>query len=444
MNTPANQARPTRQPASRLGLLAAISLALAACGGELGPDTQIDPFTSDKATLLDFEFDGELVTDQSASSAAAIENQLMYTIGQLNGDGGVGRLDAVNLSRTWTEQLESGQWRVRYHAVLQVAWPSQRDDALPSTYGFQLPRDLSHAGLARFAAEYGETCVDLWSAHDVSPNNLWYYYRPEASGCELASADITFSDVAVRHSPDNRRDTYPEMDLIWQDDLLRAIIVFGKDVAGSTGFNDFGIAQYGQFNHRMRWSYFGGIKLAPEPADIPQAPDERIPEVTWTGTFEDGRSMAVHAFIIDNPRIPGAHFQARYAELSGDADVVVYNGHAALGDNVRAFARMGEPGPGQYSIVSMMGCDTFAYVDGYMAEQRAALNPDDPEGTRYLDMITNIVPTNPTVLSTAALALVRGVANPAAPQSYQEILQNFEHTHYAVVTGEEDNFYRPE
>jgi hypothetical protein len=92
----------------------------------------------------------------------------------------------------------------------------------------------------------------------------------------------------------------------------------------------------------------------------------------------------------------------------------------------------------------MMGCDTFAYVDGSMAAERAALNPDDPAGTKYLDMITNIVPTNPVVLSTASLVLVDGVADLTAPKSYLEILSRFETKHFAVVTGDEDNEFRPE
>ncbi len=37
----------------------------------------------------------------------------------------------------------------------------------------------------------------------------------------------------------------------------------------------------------------------------------------------------------------------------------------------------------------MNGCDTFAYVDGALAQTRAALNPDDPNGTKYMEIVTN-------------------------------------------------------
>jgi hypothetical protein len=47
------------------------------------------------ALFVDFEFDGELVTDASWNREQTIEDQLLYTIGQLNGDNSVGRLDRL-------------------------------------------------------------------------------------------------------------------------------------------------------------------------------------------------------------------------------------------------------------------------------------------------------------------------------------------------------------
>jgi hypothetical protein len=76
--------------------------------------------------------------------------------------------------------------------------------------------------------------------------------------------------------------------------------------------------------------------------------------------------------------VPGRHvgeggpvFEDRYNELSTDADVIVYNGHAGLGQNVRKLATMGRFKSGKYQIFYMNGCDTFAYVDGSLAEAQA-------------------------------------------------------------------------
>src|SRR5687767_9708448 len=78
------------------------SLALAGCmgdGAEVERDDYIDDgvgaFTSDQAVLVDFAFDGELTTAAYGNWRTQIKSQLMYTVGQLNGEPGVARLDKV-------------------------------------------------------------------------------------------------------------------------------------------------------------------------------------------------------------------------------------------------------------------------------------------------------------------------------------------------------------
>lgn len=163
----------------------------------------------------------------------------------------------------------------------------------------------------------------------------------------------------------------------------------------------------------------------------------------WEGVFPDGRKLKVNVLLVDNLRAVNPAFDDRYAALSPTADVIIYNGHAALGDNVRALTRKGRFVPGQYTIVSMMGCDSFAYVDGYMSQQRAKLNPDDPDGTRFLDMITNVTPANPTWFPAEAASLLEMLGDIKRPSSYEQILRTWDAKHIAVVTGEEDNTFTP-
>jgi hypothetical protein len=389
--------------------------------------------------LLVFEFDGELVTD-SADTESAIHNQLLYSIGQLNGDDAVGRLDAVELTDVSRVEIGGGRAEVSYHARLSVGWT--RGSSVPQTYTLALPRDTSWTGLQAFTDRYASTCFDLWSAHDVSVGNYWYYYRSQPSDCDLDESDTVFATATVSDSPDLSPQSYPEYDEIWADDTLRAVVIFGKDVPGSTSISDFGIAQYGRFNYLLRlWGL--NTPLSSTPEDILQAPGVENPDVTWRGEYEDGRDVEVTVLLIDSPRHADAHFETRYHELSATADVIIYNGHAALGDNVRALSRLGDFQPGQYTIVSMMGCDTYAYVDGYMAQQRAALNPDDPNGTKYLDMITNLTPTNPTQLPAASMELLRALVDVDRPSTYTSILNRFEFGHYPIVTGDQDNAFAP-
>src|SRR5262245_17759663 len=117
-----------------------LALGLTACGGiepyepeeVVAPDEDTQaPFSSELATLMMFEFNGELLSPSSLNATGYVEDQLLYTIGQLNGSRSVGRLDALELSSVTTTR-EGTMYRVRYHARLPVAWGSKTN--LPTAY----------------------------------------------------------------------------------------------------------------------------------------------------------------------------------------------------------------------------------------------------------------------------------------------------------------------
>ncbi len=419
-----------------------VGLFVAGCASDVAEVSEESEqgFSSLRATLLDFELDGELETVGGVSPESEIKKQLLYSVGALNGQNSVGRLDALSLSNVTRETLPTGKTLVKYHAVLPVGWGAKY--GFPKTYTLRLPRDVSSAGQAAFLAKYGTTCIDTWSAHDVSVGNYWYYYRTNARNCRFDAADVVTSTARVEVSRQNTDGKYPEYDRVWADGVLRAVVIFGKDRPGATTFSDFGVSSYGRFN-AMAKDFGMGAALTAKEKDLPGAPGADRPEVNWEGTLPDGRRVEMTVLLVDNPRDQSSLFDRRYRELSGAADLIVYNGHAALGENVRALTRKGQFKKGQYTIVSMMGCDSFAYVDGYMAQERARLNPDDPNGTKYLDMITNVTPANPTWLPTAAAELVKALIDTKRPQSYVEIMRNWEPQHRAVVTGDEDNTFVP-
>jgi hypothetical protein len=420
-------------------LLLSLTAACVSAGDEATQPAE-QALSSDKATLLDFEFDGELLTNRTGGFEGEIKNQLLYSVGVLNERNGVGRLDALKLTNIVSSAAVNGQTLVKYHVSMPVAWPSKVN--LPTKFTLTLPKDVSQSGLNRFLSKYGKTCIDLWSAHGVSTGNYWYYYRTGVRNCAFDPSDVTTSVAAATVSTQNTDGSYPEYDRIWEDGTLNAIVIYGKDQNGATSISDFGVGQYGFFNSKLK-AYGAGIKLTSTPANIPGAPGADYPDVAWDGVYPDGRKLHVNALLVDNVRDYNPRFDARYAELSQKADLIIYNGHAALGDNVRALTRKGRFVRGQYTLVSMMGCDSFAYVDGFMAEQRKTLNPDDPNGTKYLDIITNITPANPTWLTTAALETLQRLGDVQRPSTFVQILRSWETQHRAVVTGDEDNTFKP-
>ena len=395
-------------------------------------------FSSDQATLMIFEFDGRLVADSVWDAERAIEDQLLYTIGHLNGDNSVGRFDKLELSNVERSDTADGKTLVTYHAKMPVAWGSKTN--LPESYDLTLPLHVDADDYQHFVDAYGHSCVD-WGAHDVDSGSMWYYYRPHRSGCDLASADVFTTTATATVSPDNTSGKYPEYHEIWGDDHLTVVAIFGKYEDGATTSSDSGISAYNRFVGALKSRL--GDSLTTEPANVPQSPGIAMPDITFRAALAGGKSVEVVALLVDNVRTAGPEFDARYAELSTDSDLIFYNGHAGLGANVRALAQKGKFKPGKYQLFFMNGCDTFAYVDGHLAEARAVLNPDDPTGTRYMDMMTNVMPSFFHSMPSASMAVIEGLLAYDAPKTYEEIFAKIDKSEVVVVTGEQDNVYYP-
>ena len=415
-----------------------------ACAAPAAPDDDAaegeDAYTSASARLLDFDFDGEVLT-AGGDPEQTIRDQMLFTIGQLNGRTGVGRLDKLTLSNVRSER-QGELTRVTYHAKLPVSM--SKSTRFGRSYTLQLPKRADWTGQEAFYAKYnngghGGGCVD-WGAHDLETGIFWYYYRPEQQGCTIDDADVVKARASVRISPENQTNTYPEYDRLWSDGTLNVVAIFGKVEDGTTTEADRGIWSHSHFVSTMRRELPNAHVT---PADVPERPGVQFPDVTIESTLPNGKKVKLTSFLVDNVREGGPAFERRYNELSGDADVIVYNGHAGLGQNVRALARMGTFEPGKYQIVYMNGCDTFAYVDGTLAQTRARLNPDDPTGTKYMEIITNSMPPNWDSLPNNTMSLVRDLLKVEAPVKYGELLSHFDQSGFVVVTGDEDNAFRP-
>lgn len=402
-------------------------------GGALGKaDASVE------AVIVDFEFDGVVLASSSFNPSGKIEDQLLYTIGHLNGDNSVGRLDQLQLSDVRTSS-ENGKTVIRYHARLPVAWGDR--DHVPETYELTLPADISAAGQSAFTDAYNHACVDF-GAHDVTSGSMWYYYRPHRSGCQLAASDVVKVTADVSVSPINTTGKYPEYHKVWEDDVLQVVAVFGKYEDGATTSSDAGISAYNRFTRAMKQE-LASFDLTTEPASIPTNPGVETPEVVLHAALPDGKAVEVAAMLVDNVRTAGPGFDARYRELTPDADLIIYSGHAGLGANIRALAQKGAWRQGQYAMVFMNGCDTYAYVDSALYDAHAAVNPDDSIGTKYVDIITNAMPSFFNQMPNGAMALVRGLLSHEEPQTYEQMFANIDSDEVVLVSGEQDNEFQP-
>jgi hypothetical protein len=396
-------------------------------------------FSSNQATELTFEFDGELLADfVFGGGKQAVQDQMLYTIGHLNHDRAVGRLDKLELTNVTTTR-EGQKTRVKYHAKLPVAWGSKTN--LPTTYDFRVPADVSSAALESFTEKYKHDCVDF-GAHDVDSGSMWYYYRPLTSGCNIADADVVAFKANVTRSAANTAGKYPEYHKVWEDNQLNVVSIFGKYEDGKTEPSDAGISAYNSFVRAIRGE-LSRFALTTEPAEVPDSPGVSAPDITFHATLPGGKQVNVTALLVDNISQTGPEFDRRYEALSANADMIAYNGHAGLGQNVRALARKGRWVAGKYVIVFMNGCDTFAYVDGSLAETRARINADDPTGTKYMEFVTNAMPAFFSSMPNASMSLIRGLMKHEAPLTYDKIFESVDRSQIVLVTGEEDNTFTP-
>ncbi len=394
--------------------------------------------SSVEAVIVDFEFDGQLFTDFSFSASQQIKNQLLFTMGQLNGSRSVARLDLVALSNIQATQV-GGQTRISYHAKVPVAWGKKA--SVPASYGLILPSDMSGSGQDAFFNKYKATCVDSGTDH-MEAGNFWYFYRPAASGCHLVDAEVVKSTATVSLSALNTTGKYPEYHEVWKDGVLNVVAVFGKYDDAGVDSSDAGIAAYNSFVRAIK-TELSPFNLVTIPATIPSSPGVATPDVTLDATLADGRKVHVTALLTNQIRTAPPSFDARYSQVTPNADYLSYNGHSGLGANIRALTQKGRWQTGQYTLAFINGCDTYSYVDSSLALARAQLNPGDPTGSKHLDIATNAMPSFFASNANNNIVFIRSLMNIAAPRSYEQIFTSIDRSQVIVVSGEADNVFVP-
>lgn len=430
--------------------LFALSVALAAaCGGHGrdGESTSSAPqaFDSAESVLLDFDVDGRLVADTAdpAVLRRLVQAQLLYSVGALNADVAVGRLERVALSQVTASPRENaGSFLVTYHAVLPVAWSRVER---PATYTLTLPAQVGEEDQKRFTAKYGKSCVEAGAGELTAADagRMFYEFRPQREGCALDPADVVTLSASVSPSKEQTSGKYPEYQRIWEDGALDVVVLFSRS-AFESGTDDEGIRAFGDFVARVE-AYLRGRQ--PDPAkviaDAPSPSTERR-----IATLPDGRTVRIDAALVGTRLASdGPALDTWYDALTPSADLIVYSGHAGLGANVRALTSKGTFVPRKYVVWVLNGCDTFAYLDRTLAERRAVLNPDDPEGTKYMDTVSTAMggffSTGAATTMTFVDAMIGARDAGASPRTYRGIFTDIDPRQVTVVTGEEDNAFDP-
>jgi hypothetical protein len=389
--------------------------------------------------FVDAEFDAKLVTDSSWDDEQTVSDALLFTVGQLNGMTAVGRVDKATITHI-VKTTVGGKTQLSYHAKLPVVWGKR--DSVPQTIALYMPTDVSSAAQDAFAEKYKHDCVDF-GAHDVDSGSMFYYFRPTASGCTLAPADAVKVTATISPSGTQTTGKFPEYNKVWEDGTLNVVAIFGKYEDGATTAADAGIAGYNEFVKAMKTQL--GASATTVPASVPTSPGVAAPDIEFSATLADGKKVHVLALLTDNVNtgLSQPAFRKRYEDASTRADFITYNGHAGLGSNIRALAAAGKWVAGQYVVVFMNGCDTFAYIDGSLFAAHKAVNPDDTTGFKYIDIVNNGMPAFFSSMPNATMALFRGLTSYSEPQTYEQIFRNVDSSQIVLVVGEQDNTFTP-
>jgi MYXO-CTERM domain-containing protein len=289
-----------------------------------------------------------------------------------------------------------------------------------------VPRGASVAQQDSFAAKYGGSCVAPEAGPPPIDRTLMFiHFRPYLPSCVLDSSDVVTLRAQVTPSTEAQTGKYPEYDRIWDDKTLNVVALFSRaDTVEATGDDDEGAKAYADFLGQLR-----------QYLDVP---GDAMPIVK---TLPDGRTVHVDARMVEHALDASPDIDAWYSARTTEADLILYNGHAGLGANVRSLVEKGQFRSGKYVILSLNACDTFAYLDDTLAKRRAALNPDDPAGTKYMDVISNAMPGYFGDGPFMSMTLIRGLVDP--PVTYDDLLSGLDPAQAANVTGEEDNSFVP-
>jgi hypothetical protein len=429
----------------------AVALGLCACtsrGEDEIASKTTQPFTSASAVLADFEFEARIIapTDDPPVVRRLLETQLMYTIGQLNGDRSVARLDRAQFAgkTLGTVPGDPPQFELTYQVKLPVAWGG---GPLPPSYAFTLPLRVGEADQAAFATKYMATCTDpeggIVDAVKDS-GRMFLFYRPQLAGCSPSPADVFHATATVTLSTENTTGRFPEYHRIWEDHVLDFVAVFGREHEAGGAPNGAEDAGEGAFNAFVTLADAHLAELQPAADKRTKSTDANVakasPNVRLSAELDDGRKVNVDA-ILTRPHVreESPTFGAWYDAHTPAADVVFYAGHAGLGENVRALAKKGVFTPGKYAVHVLNGCDTFAYLDPTLDTRRG--------GARNLDLVTNVLGgwfhTGDETAGRFLRAMTGALSVATAPQTYREIAEGVDPSQVMVVTGEEDNVFTP-
>jgi hypothetical protein len=368
---------------------------------------------------------------------AQVRKQLRFLIGQLSYIAAAPQLSHFDVQVGIASPIDghSGFYEVPYRATGRIAW--ERWFPVNPSLPIVLPARIDSEFQKEFNAKYVKTCS---GNAETNAENFFYYFVPTLPECALKDPGLEDKIVVTRPhlrlelSPANTSAKSPEYGEIWKDGTLVITAIFGKYESKATSDSDVGVDAYNSFYRKMI-ARFGKPEWVSEP--FPGDPGVSHPRLKMTFPHSRGQ-IDLALVLLDSMMDLGPEFTELYNERTLKSDLMIYNGHAGLGQNIEALGRIGSFSSGKYQIFVVNGCGTFSYLGGDLATAHARANPGFAP-SKHLDVITNALSNYFVTYANGTMALINAVIEQKL--TYREILAKYDKRQRAIVDGEEDNLW---
>jgi hypothetical protein len=365
-----------------------------------------------------------------------IFRQLRYTIGQLGWYRSAPQISRLQVQINKTEKL-GGLTAVYYNLTGKVAW--DRDEPVPNRLEIVLPARADDTGLRDFYKNYSASCNDF--KNGVTEEDFFYHYTPLKETCPLATPQAgEMSQVQRMHWELsvglNTTGKYPEYHRVWEDRKLTVTVLVTKNEPGSVSNKDFGIAAYNKLYAEITGKFGPPDKINRKISEVPGAANPKL-ELYYR---KDGHEYTFHLRLVDSLDDVAPDFRIWYQARTMDSDLVVYNGHSALGSNIEKLASMGRFPSGKYQIYLVNGCGTFSYLNDMLFRKHGANNPGF-SASKHLDVVTNALTSYFSTNAVTTVSFISALVN--QNETYGQILRKMDPRQRIIVDGEEDNEWMP-
>lgn len=323
----------------------------------------------------------------------------------------------------------------------------------------ELPLPYNNGSL--FTAQW-KACTDSAPDHQTA-SFFWYFWDPTRTGCDhQLNVDYQMIQISLGQKTVNQVETYPEYKNMIQSNgivnNLQATFAFGyvTDVPNAHPDKD---ADYGMNEYRKFVKFMDkeakALKLTKTAMLQKEYLEASTPEALvgyrYTG-IKNG--VTVDIKVVASAGIDQMELFAKSYAHDHDA-FFGWFGHSRVGSGFDAqnFSMIVADNPEFYSLtknyqlVYWAGCNSYSYYTLPFFQQKSDLDKAlDPQGTKNLDLINNVLPSLFSFNAANAVIAYNALINWEKPTSYQTIVSQLEQhaqkngrTVIVNVLGDEDN-----